>query len=374
MKKKVLIPYATYGSGHKAIANYIKNYFEENGEYECMTLDLLSYSIPFIGTLSQKTSEFLMVTFPFLWSIIYFTFDNRLSAYISGNISTKLFDNKKLKQDICKFNPDITIATHFFGTDLINKYNKKGITNSKLVTVVTDYKAHDFWLNNLKDIDAIIVSDFQERLHLLKKGFKNKQIFTTGIPICPKQSNNVKREDLLKKFKINNGKKTVLFFVGGGNGALLNLVYFKEIVKNNYDCNVLFIAGKNKKAYQKAKEYVSRYKRRNIKVYGFVTNVSDFYQASDFVVTKPGGAQVTECLYFEKPMILIRSNGGQEVANRRFLVSKGYAKSVMSRTSFNRAFTEVLECNYLREEMRKSISNIEQRKSMEKLFRIVNKL
>ena len=85
MKKKILIPYATYGTGHKAIANYIKNYFEDNGEYECMTLDLISYSVPVIGTLSQKSSEFIMLKLPWLWSIIYYTFDNRLSAYISGN-------------------------------------------------------------------------------------------------------------------------------------------------------------------------------------------------------------------------------------------------------------------------------------------------
>ena len=43
MKKRILILYATYGSGHKAIANYIKKYFEENGEYECLSLDLNNY-------------------------------------------------------------------------------------------------------------------------------------------------------------------------------------------------------------------------------------------------------------------------------------------------------------------------------------------
>ena len=374
MKKRILIPYATYGSGHKSIASYIKRYFEENGEYECKMLELISYSVPIFGTISQKTVDFLMIKIPFIWSLIYFTFDNRLTAYISGNLSTKLIDNKKLKEDIIKFNPDITIATHFFGTDIINKYNKKGLTNSKIVTVVTDYKSHDFWLNSLKDMDAIIVSSFEERINLLKKGFKNKQIHTTGIPICPETTKNINKVELLKKFKIKNDKKTILFFVGGGNGALLNLIYFKEILKNNYDCNVLFIAGKNKKAYDKAKEYVARYKRKNVKVYGFVTNVSEFYQVSDIVITKPGGAQVTECLYFEKPMILIKGNGGQEIENRKYLVSKGYAKSVRSKNSFNRMFTELLVNDDVRQKMQKNIANIDQRKSMEKLFKIIEKM
>lgn len=374
MTKKILIPYATYGSGHKAIANYIKEYFEENGEYECLTLDLISYSLPILGSLTRKSSEFLMTKMPSMWSLIYFIFDNKLSAYISSGLSLKIFDNKNLRKTIQDYNPDITIATHFWGTDIINKYNKKGLTNSKLVTIVTDYKAHDFWLKSLKGIDAIIVSSFEERLHLLHKGFKNKQIHTSGIPICPKETDNINKEELRKKFKISNKKKTVLFFVGGGNGALLNLIYLKEILKYNYDCNVLFIAGKNNTAEKKAKEYVKKYKNKNIKVYGFVSNINEFYQVSDFVITKPGGAQVTECLYYERPMILIKSNGGQEIENRRYLVKKGYAKSVMGKHTFNKTFKELLKNDKIRNKMIKKIRNIDQKKSMKKLFEIVEKL
>ena len=374
MKKRVLIPYATYGNGHKSIANYIKNYFEENGEYECLTLDLISYSLPILGKMSRKTSNFIMSKIPGIWSIIYYAFDNKLSTYISSGFYLKIFDNKNLRKVIREFNPDITVATHFWGTDIINKYNKKGITDSKIVTVVTDYKAHDFWLKSLKGIDAIIVSSFEERLHLLKKGFKNKQIHTTGIPISPEIISDEKKQELIKKFKLKTNKKTVLFFAGGGQGALLNLIYFKEILKNKYDCNILFIAGKNNKAYLKAKEYVKRYNFKNAHIYGFVTNINEFYQVSDFVITKPGGVQVTECLYFERPMLLIKSNGGQEIENRSFLVKKGYAKSAKTIFSFNRYFKELLSNDKLRKKMEKHISKINSKESMEKLFKIVEKL
>lgn len=373
MKKRILIPYASYGNGHKAIATYIKDYFEKNGEYECMMVDLISYSIPIIGKFNQKGSAFLMEKFPILWTILFWGFDNKLSAYVAGNVSAMLTDNKKLKNDIITFNPDITISTYFLGTDIICKYNKKGLTNSKVVAVVTDYKSHDFWLRKLKSIDAIIVSSFEERINLLKRGFKNKQIHTSGIPICPK-NNNIDKIDLLKKFKINNNKRTILFFGGGSNGTISTLLYLKEILKNNYDCNVLFIAGKNKRSESQAREYISRYNNENVKVYGFVTNIGDFYQVSDLVITKPGGAQVTECLYYEKPMLLIPGNGGIEVANRRFLVRKGYAKSVVSKNVFNKVLTNILESDELFNKMKKNISKIEQHKSMEKLFNIIEKL
>lgn len=373
MKKRILIPYATYGSGHKSTALYIKDYFENTGEYECLTIDLINYSFPVVGKISKNCSEFLMTKMPVLWSLLYFAFENKLSSYITKDLSLSIFNNKKLIKDIQDFDPDITIATHFFGSDLINKYNKKGITNSKLLTVVTDYKSHDYWLKVIKGTDAIIVSSFEERLHLLKKGYRNSQIHTTGIPILPNYE-NLDESKLRKKFKVNNGKKTVLFFVGGGNGSLLNLVYLKEILKNNYNCNILFIAGRNKKAYDKAQEYVKRYNSKNTHIYGFVTNVNEFYTVSDFVITKPGGLQVTECLFFEKPMLLVKGNGGQEIENRRFLCKKKYARWAKNRVSFNRNFLKMLNDDNDTNESIRRIKEANSKKSMEKLFEIVEKL
>jgi len=371
--KKILILYATYGSGHKTIAEYIKKHFEESGQYECLAIDLISYSLPAFGTLTKKSSEFLMTKLPLIWSIFYYAFNNKLTAYISGNMTATLFNNKKLKKVIREFNPDITIATHFYGTDLISNYNKKYITNSKIVTIITDYHAHNFWLTHLKEIDAIVVGNVEEKIYLLTKGFKTSQIHTTGIPISPNFGENLNKDKILKKLKINNNKKNVLFFVGGGNGAMFNLIYFKEILKNKYDCNVLFIAGKNKNAYKKAKEYVKRYNSKNVKVFGFINNVNEFYKISDFVVTKPGGAQVTECLFFNKPMLLIKSNGGQEISNRNYLCRSGYAKKARNKRKFNKNFELMLNDVHLNK-MVKKISKINHKSAMDKLFKIVEKL
>ena len=373
-KKKILIPYASYGNGHKAVANYIKSYFESTGNYECMTIDLIKYSLPVLGTFTKLSSEVLMTKFTFIWSILYYTFDNKISTYLSSNLQLKIFDNKKLRKEILDFNPDITISTHFWGSDLINKYNKKNLINSKLVTVVTDYKAHEYWLKSLKGIDAIIVSSLDEKRKLLKKGFKRKQVYPTGIPILPSISNDLNEYLIKKKLKISNDKKTVLFFAGGSNGTTFNLIYLKEILKNKYDVNILFVAGRNKHAEKMARDYVRKYNAKNVYVFGFVTNVNELYYISDFVITKPGGAQIKECLFFECPMLLIKSNGGQEIENRRYLVKKGYARSVYNKYTFNKNFKELLINDKLRNRMKKNIGKIEQNKSMEKLFKIVENL
>ena len=374
MKKRILIPYASYGNGHKSIALQIKKYFEANGDYECLTIDLFDYSLPVLGKVAKKTGNKLMTKLPELWSLIYFSSNNKLSSYATKNNSLKIFNNKKLKKDILDFNPDIAISTHFLGNNLISKYNKKKITNCKLITVITDYKTHDSCISNRNNVDAIIVSNLEERIRLIKKGIKNNKIFATGIPILPEMKKNLDKGKLKKKYKIDNGKKTILFFVGGGNGATHNLIYFKELLKNKYDCNIIFVAGKSKTAYKKAKNYVNTYNSSNILVYGYVTKVNELYEISDIVITKPGGAQITECLLFELPMLLIKGNGGQEIENKNFLVKRGFAKVARNKNSFNKNIKLLLENDKLRKTMKKNIKKIKQKKSMEKLFKLVEKM
>ena len=47
MKKKVMIVYASYGSGHKAIANYIANYINKNDkdvEVDIVDIELIEFT------------------------------------------------------------------------------------------------------------------------------------------------------------------------------------------------------------------------------------------------------------------------------------------------------------------------------------------
>ena len=177
MKKKILITYALYGNGHRAIAEYIENYFKkQDPNLEILSLDLLKYSTPIIVDLSQKISNFLILKIPIGWSLIYNLFDSRISSEVASRFTTNLFRNKKMKIVITDFNPDLTISTHFFGSSLIDLYNRKGFINSKLITVVTDYEAHALWLKGSKHEQAIIVGDKDEIKNLVKKGVNPKKI------------------------------------------------------------------------------------------------------------------------------------------------------------------------------------------------------
>ncbi len=371
MKKRILLTYAMYGNGHRAVAEYIESYFKkQDPELEIMAIDLLKYSTPILGRISQKITDFFLLKFPAGWSFIYSLFDTKISASIANKTSMSLFKNKRMKEVITNFNPDMTISTHFFGSSLIDYYNKKGITNSKLITVVTDYEAHALWLRGYKREQAIIVGDKDEVAYLVKKGVEKSKIKPIGIPINPLTSSDFNVEKAIKKYGFDGIRPICLFFGGGGNGGTLSLPYIRKIIKSNLNIDFIYVAGKNQESKAKVDSWIQQYGVKNIKTLGFVNNVPELLQICDFVVSKPGGAQSTESLYFKKPIIMINCSGGQEVANYKYFVKNGYGRRFRTSYMFNKYMKEISNNPKIIEDMKKNMAKNKNNEAMEKLYKI----
>lgn len=371
MKKRILLTYAMYGNGHRAIANYIENYFKkQDPELEILSIDLLKYSTPILGSISQKVTDFFLLKFPLGWSFIYSLFDGKMRSAIASQTSMGLFKNKKMRKMITDFNPDMTISTHFFGSSLIDFYNRKGVTNCKLITVVTDYEAHALWLKGYKKEQAIIVGDKDEVGYLVKKGVSRKIIKPIGIPINPVTSAHFDVIKATKKYGFTGERPICLFFGGGGNGGTHSLPYIKKIINSNLAIDFIYVAGKNQNAKDKVDRYIKEAKATNIKTLGFVNNVPELLQICDFVVSKPGGAQTTESLYFKKPVIMINCSGGQEVANYKYFVKNGYGRRFRTSFMFTRFMKEIAKNPKIIDKMHQNMEKNKNNEAMEKLYKI----
>ncbi len=374
MKKRILLTYAMYGNGHRAIAQYIESYFKSRDpELEIKAIDILSYSTPILGRLSQKVTDFFLLKFPLGWSIIYDLFDTKISATIANHTSLSLFKNKRMKKVISEFNPDMTISTHFFGSSLIDFYNRKGVINSKLITVVTDYEAHSLWLKSYKREQAIIVGDKDEVAYLVKKGIKRSKIKAIGIPINPITNDSFDIIKATSKYGFDGSRPICLFFGGGGNGGTHSLPYIRKVIKGNLNIDFIYVAGKNQKAKEKVDKWIKEYDAKNIKTLGFVNNVPELLQICDFVVTKPGGAQTTESLYFNKPVIMINCSGGQEVANYKYFEKNGYGKRIKTSYYFYKYLENISNKPEIIEKMKSNMEENHNDKAMGKLYDIVMK-
>ena len=367
--KRLLIIYATYGSGHKAIANYINDYFTASGEYETMNIDILDYSHK---ALKKFTSDFYYFTqkyAPFMWEFVYRVTSNKPAGTVSAKLQSKIVSGKKIKGVIKEFNPDIVIATHFTGATYIAKMIRNGELDTKLISVVTDYRAHPIWIEAHKTVDALIVNSQEEKRFLVKRGINPRIIKTFGIPVSSKYGTHLyDKSDLLKKFGLTGERPIILFYGGGGGGSFLSLPYLLNIVENKIDADIFFVCGKSEELYKKVSGIVERHNAKNVRVLGFITNGPELMNVSDFVITKPGGITATECLCFKKPMLLIRGNGGQEKDNYRYLVKNGFAINAVSLWKFKRSLNKLLTRPSILKIMEKNLEKVEKSKAMEELY------
>lgn len=375
MGKRVLIIYAPYGSGHKSIADKINNYLEEHSDLEVKVFDVAKYS-NLLGKLSIRIFDvFTRHSFHKTFSFIYDIADNRLASLSQMKLVKKAFDNEKLRKEIADFNPDLTISTHFFGGNIISYYNKLGITDSLIMTVITDYVSHSYWRKDHQSQDAFIVANDIMKNVMIKKGIDGKKIYPFGLPFYRKNMENLdSREEVMFKYNIDPAKKTYLFFGGGAMGSMGSLDYLKALIWQDLPINIIFISGRNQKLEEKARRYVMKKKASNVKVLGFTKDVYNLLNVSDVVISKPGGATLTECIDMRVPLILIPGNGGPEKYNARYICKKKYGCKVMSPIGLASAVKKTLKKEKLVIKWRENMQKHDKNESTKKILELALKM
>ena len=91
--------------------------------------------------------------------------------------------------------------------------------------------------------------------------------------------------------------------------------------------------------------------RKTIYNFGFVDNVDVLMDASDIIVTKPGGLTVSEAIAKRLPIILVDPIPGQEDRNREFLLNNGLAVGVSKTLPIDEVMYELLNCETRRNQI-----------------------
>lgn len=367
--KKILVLYATYGSGHKSVANYLYNYLNKK-DYELYIIDILEY-VSFIGKISILLFNLnIKYRSNHLYSFLYKVFDNKFTT-ISYKIVFKLmFKLSSLKNRIKAISPDLIISTHFFGTTIKSILKDK----TKLISIITDYSSHELWERDEKNTNLFIVANKIIKKSLINKGINKNKIYDYGIPVSTYFKHIQNNQELKKKHKIDNNLKTILFFAGGSLGSNYSYNYFKKLVSKEFECNIIFICGKNIKLKKKCDLYIKNNSYKNVQVHGFTNSVSNFMNISDIVITKPGGISITECLNAKVPMILIPGNGGQENYNSKYVCKNGYGVYSKNYKSLIKNVNKLLNNENLLKKYKNNLKKYSNNNSLIKLEKLVNNL
>jgi len=318
---KVIVVYASAGAGHLRAAEALVNCFKQkHPEVEVKLVDILDKSSPIFKFIYINSYNFMVHHASFIWRWIFAiskrgplsVFARRISTF-SRRMNTQAFEEFLMHEDV-----DVIVSTHFVSPEIAGRLKIKNKIKARLITVITDYDVHPFWISKGTDL-YIVASEFTKK-RLIQIGIPDKSIAVCGIPVDDKFIKTHDRLNLCQKLRINDDIFTVLIMTGSfGIGPIEKLA--KALYK---ETQAIVVCGKNRKLFIK----LSTLNLPGIKVFGFVDNTDELMAVSDVIITKPGGMSVSEILVTELVPIFICAIPGQEEGNVLALRSYGIGQEL----------------------------------------------
>ncbi len=323
MTRKILIVYATAGIGHKKAALGVKKALDETSpkDTEVVLIDALDYAPPFFKWLYLKLYLLAVNRLPLVWGFLYYLTDNYYVNIVVSKI--RRFNNSLNSAPLVKYlaalNPDIIISTHFFASEVAADAKRNGLIESRIITVLTDYRLHSWWVSD--HVDTYVVGSEDARGDLIRWGIPVERIKVLGIPIEPVFSKPLDKDSIRERFGMRGDVFTVLVIGGGfGVGPIEDIVKTLGTVSN--PVQAIVVCGHNEELVSRM-EALKAQSDILLKILGFVDNVYEFMEIADILISKAGGITVTESLAKNLPMIVISPILGQETRNSEFLISHG---------------------------------------------------
>ncbi len=318
---KIIITYVSAGTGHRRAAEAIYNYFKENCPgHDLKIIDVLQKTNFIFSRLYGYGYLFLVNHARWLWHFCFWLASIKFlrPATIIVNSFINRLNAKNFFDFLIQEKPDVVISTHFLPSEIVIYLKKIKKIDSKLVTVITDFGIHPFWI--LNGTDMYIAASAFTKEQLILKGVPENIVKDLGIPIDSKFLKKYEKITLCKKFDIEPDKFTVLISTGSsGIGQIEQIVgsLYKEV-------QILVVSAHNKVLFAtlKKKSYPK------VKVFGFIENMQELMAVSDMIITKPGGLTISESLAMGLLLIFITAIPGQETENAKILANNAIGINV----------------------------------------------
>lgn len=349
---KVLLISVKAGYGHHSTAQAVMDCLARRG-IESEMLDTFDYIDPVLGESIDKGYLFSTKYFPEMYGRAYSLLDKRDERYKSFSpigILSKLVSHK-LREYIVDYAPDIIIGTHSYACMVMTYLKEKGVISCPTIGIVTDFTVHPFWEST--DMDYYVTADSLLDNQMRRKGIGQEKILPYGIPINKKFLNKIPKREARAMLHLDE-RRTILIMMGSmGFGNLEKQLEAIDMLE--LDFQVLCVCGRN----EKMKRDIDRHMwKKKIITYGFVDNVDVLMDASDCIITKPGGLTTSELLAKRLPAIIMNPIPGQEDRNMEFLVNNGAAVAVTDTFGVDEALFELLSHSWRLRLLKLSVSHL----------------
>lgn len=318
-----LIFSVSIGNGHDQVAHTLRDGFlQSDPQNDVRIINTISLISPLLDKVILDSYLNILKFYPKAWGKIYEK-TNKLDPIIDINDITNKLKSSKLKKSITDFNPDVIFCTHSFPSSIMASLKEKGFIQKPLISIITDYNIHSSYINEMTDYYVIAHESLIP--NIISYDVNIKKVLPFGIPIKPEFSMELDKKEILTKLKLKD-KTSVLVMGGGlGLGSINGIV--KEIDEKIDNIQIIAITGRNKRLESGLRNIIAK---NDLVIYGFIPNVHELIEISDFIISKPGGVTCAEIITKEKPLIIYSPLPGQESDNADFLLNYGVAVKASS--------------------------------------------
>lgn len=320
---RILILYASLGSGHISAAKALREAFQRFPEVDVQIEDALDHASPLLKEALTTVYERLSERVPRLYRVIYEGSDvEDLEESMSDNLLFAKIERPFLR-DLERFvkdsQVDAIICVQQIPSRLLQLLDREGELPQPQYVVVTDVMAHSTWLNpGVKGY--FLPSDLTAEV-LIQRGVDPELVHVTGIPVKLELTQPKSKEEMRRRHNLPVDQPIVTLFGGGLQNKRVRLIVSK-LLESSTKGLLIVAAGRNETLLEKLDDLTDG-PHMQLRKLGMIDYVDDLVVASDLVITKAGGLITSEVLARGTPMIIIDPFPGQEEWNADVVAAMG---------------------------------------------------
>ncbi len=321
MKKRVLIFSASAGSGHVRAAEALEQAFHRDGRVgEVLNVDSLQYTNKLFRDFYSKLYDQLVKSAPQILGWVYKASDEPWKGDAVRSRLDRL-NTRPLVKLIRRFDPHVTVCTHFMPAGIISHLIGKGQLKASSSIVVTDLDVHAMWLS--RTFQRYFVAIPETKAHLEAIGLPSERITVSGIPIDPAFAEPFNAEKIREDYGLLQDRKTLLLSAGT-LGAGPTEIVVKRLIQMPQNFQTIVVCGKSERLKERI-DLLTYGRQDQFRVIGYTNRMHDLMKVSDILIGKPGGLTTAEALACGLPMAIVSPIPGQEERNSDHLLEEGVA-------------------------------------------------
>lgn len=320
---RILIATVTAGGGHVAAAAALEGAWRRLRPRDTVErVDLLKFFSPLHRRIHSDGYVQLVEHAPEVWGLLFNKTDNAKAARRLNRLKRALPGSSRIRFDrfVSRFKPDVVLCTHYLPLEMLGHRRKEDPEFRPLVaSIVTDFEAHAFWMDDC--VDLYFVASEETKVRLAARGAAEDRVRVTGIPISECFSQPIEPAVVRRSMGLRDDLPVILVLSGGfGMGPVAEILVELDRVTKSFQTVV--VTGRNNEL---RREIAAQDRKHPTHVLGFASNMHELMSVADLVITKPGGLTSSEALAMGKPLFILNPIPGQEAANSDFLLERGAA-------------------------------------------------